>query len=111
MLLLSPSVSVYGYRCAMEGSRTEMSGQQAKPPASFARRLVALILDFYTAFILADYLFSWATGNLASDSLSLSGWPAFLFFTAVAAYFYIGWKLAGGTLWDRILGIRRPQPY
>jgi hypothetical protein len=71
----------------------------------------ALILDAVTVFVLAGYAVAWATGGLTSDGFSLDGWPAVLFFAAIAAYFYIGRKIAGGTLWDRIFRIARPQPY
>ena len=32
--------------------------------------------------------------------------PALLLFALIAAYFYLGWKVVGGTLWQRILGAR-----
>jgi hypothetical protein len=31
-------------------------------------------------------------------------------FVLVVAYFYVGRRVAGGTLWDRFFGIVRPQP-
>jgi hypothetical protein len=33
-----------------------------------------------------------------------------LLFVVMVAYFFLGRRYAGGTLWDRILRIGRPQP-
>ena len=41
---------------------------------------------------------------------ALQGWPALLLFALVVAYFYVGRRVVGGTLWDRFFGIGRPQP-
>jgi hypothetical protein len=88
-----------------------MSGQQVNPAASFPKRLIALIFDFFTIFFLGGYFIGWASGSLTPNGFALDGWPALLMFAAIVAYFYIGRKLLGGTLWDHILGIARPQPY
>ncbi|HRD78107.1 MAG TPA: hypothetical protein PK264_19570 [Hyphomicrobiaceae bacterium] len=39
----------------------------------------------------------------------LDGTPALALLAVIAAYFLVG-RITGGTVWDRILGIRRPQP-
>jgi hypothetical protein len=44
------------------------------------------------------------------DSFDLSGWPALVLFVRIVVYFYVGRRIAGGTLWDRFYGITRPQP-
>jgi hypothetical protein len=31
-------------------------------------------------------------------------------FVRIVVYFYVGRRIAGGTLWDRFYGITRPQP-
>jgi uncharacterized RDD family membrane protein YckC len=82
-------------------------------PAPAWKRVVASILDFFTVFFIAGLLIAAATGNQASSGIgfNLSGWPAALLFAVIAAYFFIGRRYAGGTLWDRVFGIRRPQPY
>ncbi len=41
-----------------------MSEQQANPPASFPKRVFALIFDTVTIFSLAGYLIGWLTGEL-----------------------------------------------
>jgi hypothetical protein len=43
------------------------------------------------------------TGGLTPDGFKLNGAPAFILFAIVIAYFVIGRKFAGGTLWQRIL--------
>ena len=80
-------------------------------PARFPKRVFALILDTVTSFSLAcDFICS-LTGNSTPDGFQLHGTPACALARDIVAYFYIGRKIAGGTLWDRILGIARPQPY
>ena len=85
--------------------------QHTNPPASFLKRLSALVLDFLTIFFLGGYLVGWLTGTLTPSGFKLEGAPALALFAIVAAYFFVGRKIAGGTIWDRILGIQRPQPY
>ena len=63
-------------------------------PAPMWKRVVASILDFIMAFAVCGYLIGAATGGLA----------------LIVAYFYVGRRVAGGTLWDRFFGIKRPQP-
>ena len=50
------------------------------------------------------------TLRLKPGEFELYGWPAALLFALVVAYFYVGRRVAGGTLWDRFFGIGRPQP-
>ena len=80
-------------------------------PAPMWKRVIASILDFIMAFFGFGYLIAAATGNLNEPSgFSLDGWPALLLFVLIGAYFYVGRRVAGGTLWDRFFGIGRPQP-
>lgn len=74
------------------------------------KRVVASILDFLMVFFVAGYLIGSATGMRTEDGFNLTGWPALLLFAIVIAYFYVGRRIAGGTLWDRVFGIARPQP-
>ncbi|WP_249132679.1 MULTISPECIES: hypothetical protein [unclassified Bradyrhizobium] len=41
-----------------------------------------------------------------ANGFSLTGGPALLLFALIVLYFYLGWKVLGGTLWQRILGAR-----
>ena len=79
--------------------------------AAVWKRGVAAALDFFTAFAGMGYVIGKVTGNITpAGGFELSGGPALLLFGLVAAYFIIGRKFAGGTPWDRVFGIRRPQP-
>ena len=79
-------------------------------PAPVWKRVVASILDFIMAFAVAGYLIGAATGGLQPGGFNLDGWPAVLLFAIIIVYFYVGRRMAGGTLWDRFFGISRPQP-
>jgi DMSO reductase anchor subunit len=83
---------------------------QTAAPAAVWKRVVATILDFLTVFIGGGYLIGRATGSLTPDGFNLTGVPALLLFALIVAYFFAGRRVLGGTLWDRVLGIRRPQP-
>jgi hypothetical protein len=79
-------------------------------PAPVWKRVVAAILDFITAFFVLGMAVAYATGGTTAAGFSLSGLPALILFALIAAYFFVGRRYLGGTLWDRILGIGRPQP-
>ena len=77
----------------------------ANQPSTF-RKVAAALLDFFTVFLVGGFLIAKATGNTTADGFSLSGVPALILFGLIAAYFYVGYKYAGGTIWQRILGTR-----
>ena len=74
------------------------------------KRVTAAVLDFLTIFFVGGYLIGLATGGTTSEGFSLTGVPAVVLFALIVVYFYVGRRWAGGTLWDRILRIQRPQP-
>ena len=78
--------------------------------AAVWKRVLAAVLDFLTVFFGGGMLIGWATGGTTPNGFSLEGKPALLLFAIILAYFIVGRRLVGGTLWDRIFGIRRPQP-
>lgn len=88
-----------------------MSGQAA-PAARAAtwKRVLASILDFITVFFGGGMLIGWLTGGLTPNGFNLNGAPALVLFALIVAYFYVGRRHAGGTLWDRVFSITRPQP-
>lgn len=86
-----------------------MAGETA-PRAATWKRVLASILDFFTVFFVAGYVIGLLTGNTTSTGFKLDGAPALALFAVIIAYFYFGRRHAGGTLWDRILRIGRPQP-
>ena len=74
------------------------------------KRVVASIFDFIMVFTVGGYLIGAATGGLQPGGFNLDGWPAALLLAVIVAYFYVGRRVMGGTLWDRFFGIGRPQP-
>ena len=78
--------------------------------ASVTKRVIASILDFFTVFILGGMAIGWATGNIKDGGFDLSGIPAVILFALIVVYFYVGRRHLGGTVWDRIFRIARPQP-
>ena len=74
------------------------------------KRVLAPILDWVTVFSVGGYLIGAASGGLEPGGFDLQGWPALLLLAVVVAYFYVGRRVVGGTLWDRFFGIGRPQP-
>jgi uncharacterized membrane protein YoaK (UPF0700 family) len=70
------------------------------------RKILAWILDFITIFGLGGYFIAKMTGGLTDHGFNLSGGPALLLLALIIAYFVIGHRFAGGTLWQRILRAR-----
>jgi DMSO reductase anchor subunit len=72
------------------------------------RKVLAAILDFLTVFFIGGYVIGSLTGNTSDEGFKLEGLPALVLFALIIVYFVIGYKFVGGTLWQRILGARRP---
>ncbi len=83
---------------------------QSAPVAAVWTRVLASILAFLYDFFRFGSVLGWLTGNLTSSGFNLNGAPALALFVVIIAYFYLGRRHAGGTLWDRVFGIARPQP-
>lgn len=88
-----------------------MNDQPAVQPASAFKRGLAATLDFLTVFFVGGYIIGKLTGETTDSGFSLSGGAAIALFALIVVYFYVGRKKLGGTLWDRIFSIARPQPY
>jgi hypothetical protein len=82
----------------------------AIPRAPIWKRVIAPVLDFFTVFFVGGFAIARVTGDTTTGGFNLTGVPALVLFALVIAYFFVGRRYAGGTLWDRILGIGRPQP-
>ena len=84
----------------------------SEPPkrAPVWKRVISSILDFFTAFFVFGMAIAYATGDATSTGFKLDGLPALALFALIVVYFFVGRRYLGGTLWDRILGISRPQP-
>ena len=82
----------------------------AERKSTSAPAVVAAILDFFTIFMAGGYVIARLTGGTTEDGFNLKGGPAFVLFAVIVIYFFVGRRYAGGTLWDRIFRIARPQP-
>jgi hypothetical protein len=86
-----------------------MSDQTSSPALArpaFWRRGLAGLFDFLTVFFVGGYVIGSLTGETTKDGFNLTGLPALVLFAMIVAYFYIGWKVLGGTLWQRIFSAR-----
>ena len=75
---------------------------QTRPVATW-RKVLAGLFDFLTVFFVGGYVIGKSTGNLTDDGFKLEGLPALLLFAVIIAYFVVGRKYLGGTIWQRIL--------
>jgi hypothetical protein len=82
----------------------------AVAPARVWKRGLAATLDFITVFFVGGFVIGSATGQTTEQGFNLQGWTALVLFAVIAIYFYVGRRILGGTLWDRIFRIKRPQP-
>lgn len=80
-------------------------------PAAMWKRVVASILDFCTVFFGGGWVIAKLSDETTPDGFELYGQAAFILFIVIVIYFYTGRRMLGGTLWDRIFRIGRPQPY
>ena len=68
--------------------------------------MLAAVLDFIFVFAIAGYAVGYTTGNLTDGGFELKGGPALIVFAAIALYFVVFIKFLGGTVWQRVLGVR-----
>jgi DMSO reductase anchor subunit len=76
--------------------------EPTKPVATW-RKVLAGILDFLTIFFVGGYVIGELTGNVTDEGFKLQGLPALLLFALIVAYFVVGRKYLGGTIWQRVL--------
>lgn len=70
------------------------------------RKVVAAILDFITVFAAGGVGIAQLTGGMTENGFQLEGLPALALFAIIIAYFVVGSRYAGGTIWQRILQTR-----
>jgi hypothetical protein len=78
--------------------------------AAIWKRVAAAILDFLMLFFIGGFAIASLTGGLTSNGFKLQGAPSLVLLAIIAVYFFVCRRYAGGTLWDRIFRIQRPQP-
>jgi hypothetical protein len=71
-------------------------------------RVLAALLDFFTIFLAAGYGIAKLTGDIKDNGFALSGLPFVALLAVTVAYFLIGRRYLGGTIWDRVFRIPRP---
>ena len=80
-------------------------------PAATWKRVLAAVFDFITVFFGGGWIIGQLTGEVTDEGFALTGGPAIALFALIIIYFIAGRRFLGGTLWDRIFRIARPQPY
>jgi hypothetical protein len=75
-------------------------------PVSTIRKVFAAILDFLFIFIIAGYLVARLSGGVTDEGFELNGGPAFALFGIVVLYFIVFSRFLGGTVFQRLLGVR-----
>ncbi|MFD1746657.1 hypothetical protein ACFSE1_14380 [Rhizobium helianthi] len=80
---------------------------ETRPQPSTWRIVLAAIFDFFTAFWVFGLGVAYIFGGMTEAGFSLNGAPALLCFALIVAYFVIGNKYFGGTIWKHIFRARR----
>ena len=70
------------------------------------RKVVAAILDFICVLMIGGYAIGYLTGNVSDEGFNLQGGPALLLFAIIVLYFVVFTRYLGGTVWQRLLGVR-----
>ena len=70
------------------------------------RKVVAGILDFICVLMIGGYAIGYMTGNVSDEGFKLNGAPALLLFAVIILYFVVFTPYLGGTVWQRLLGVR-----
>lgn len=87
-------------------SQPAVSQPHASKPVATWRKVVAAILDFAFVMGIAGYTIAYFTGNTTDEGFDLKGGPAFILFAIIILYFVIFTRYLGGTVWQRLLGVR-----
>jgi hypothetical protein len=75
-------------------------------PVSAWRKVFAAILDFFMVLIVGGYVIASLTGGVTTGGFELNGAPAFALFALIILYFVLFGRYLGGTIWQRLLGVR-----
>ncbi len=78
---------------------------QPKPVSTF-RKVIAVILDAIFVFAIGGYVIAYFTGDTTAEGFKLEGAPALLLFAIVILYFIVFMRFLGGTVFQRLLGVR-----
>ncbi len=78
------------------------------PPPNW-KIVTAAILDFLLAFVVIGTVIAKLTGNLDGIGWNLTGTPALALLALIVAYFIIGNRFFGGTLFKHLFGTARKR--
>jgi len=70
------------------------------------RKVVAAILDFIFVMMIGGYAIGYMTGNVTEGGFNLQGGPALILFAIIILYFVVFTRYLGGTVFQRLLGVR-----
>jgi len=59
-----------------------------------------------SVFMIAGYAIGYLTSTLTDEGFDPKGGPALIVFALIALYFVVSIKFLGGTVWQRVLGVR-----
>jgi uncharacterized membrane protein YoaK (UPF0700 family) len=81
--------------------------ENPEPPSPRWKIILASILDSLLAFLAFGTIIAKLTGNKHGIGWNLTGWPAAALLAMIIAYFVVGNGMFGGTVFKRLLGIRK----
>jgi hypothetical protein len=87
---------------------SDQTGSATIAKAPFWRRGLAGFLDFVTVFWVGGYVIGSMSSETTQDGFNLTGPAALMLLAVIVLYFYLGWKVVGGTIWQRVFGARPP---
>jgi hypothetical protein len=86
---------------------SDQASASAVTKPAFWRRGLAGFFDFMTVFFVGGYVIGSLSGERTADGgFNLNGLPALALLVVIVLYFYLGWKVLGGTIWQRIFRAR-----
>jgi hypothetical protein len=88
-------------------ARPLIPGEKPDWPSSSWLVAIANLLDLFTVFLTSGYAVGHACGTVGPARISLTGIPMLVVLAIVAGYFLLFRRCLGGTIWARILRIRR----
>jgi hypothetical protein len=93
---------------SIHASMQTSSQPGVRKPVAAWRKVLAVVLDALCVFFIAGFAVGYLTGNLTDGGggFELKGTPALIVLFLVGGYFAVFTKFLGGTVWQRVLGVR-----
>ncbi|HEY5167139.1 MAG TPA: hypothetical protein VII80_04970 [Pseudolabrys sp.] len=87
-------------------SQPAISQTEHPKPVSTLRKVFAAVLDFIFVLGIGGYAIAYMTGDVTEQGFELKGAPALILFAIIILYFVVFTRYLGGTVWQRLLGVR-----